>query len=155
MDRNRKAVDRDNMCGMPISPLQGPHPESQYRSCEVACSANVRSSFLATHPITILQVFYETYWDARPYQDESQWHPDGPFVWSFGDKTEYGIHGDSMRFKGPWMPTATLACLSTRSSARHRSHRASRRQISAISGRRSMNRSMAGCQSFPGGMGAM
>ncbi|KAB5517514.1 hypothetical protein GE09DRAFT_978906 [Coniochaeta sp. 2T2.1] len=48
----------------------------------------------ATHPVTIPQVFYETYWDTRPYQDKSQWHPEGPFVWSFGDKTGYGIHGD-------------------------------------------------------------
>lgn len=42
------------------------------------------------------QVFYETIWDTTPFNDKSQWPADGsqPFVWSFGDKTGYGIHGD-------------------------------------------------------------
>ncbi|KAL1856421.1 hypothetical protein VTK73DRAFT_8287 [Phialemonium thermophilum] len=50
----------------------------------------------ATHPVSIPQVFYETYWDTRPFNDKSQWPADGsqPFVWSFGDATGYGIHGD-------------------------------------------------------------
>ena len=49
----------------------------------------------ATHPVTIPQVFYETYWDTRPFNDKSIWPPDGKaFVWSFGDETGYGIHGD-------------------------------------------------------------
>lgn len=52
----------------------------------------------ATHPVAIPQVFYETYWDTRPFNDRSLWPADGsqPFVWSFGDKTGYGIHGDYM-----------------------------------------------------------
>ncbi|KAI1080460.1 hypothetical protein F5B20DRAFT_98054 [Whalleya microplaca] len=50
----------------------------------------------STHPVAIPQVFYETYWDTRPFNDKSQWPEDGsqPFVWSFGDQTGYGIHGD-------------------------------------------------------------
>ena len=50
----------------------------------------------ATHPVVIPQVFYETYWDTTPFNDKSQWPADGsqPFVWSFGDETGYGIHGD-------------------------------------------------------------
>ncbi|KAI0111645.1 hypothetical protein F4814DRAFT_441012 [Daldinia grandis] len=50
----------------------------------------------STHPVTIPQVFYETYWDTRPFNNKAEWPADGsqPFVWSFGDKTGYGIHGD-------------------------------------------------------------
>ncbi|RDL40864.1 Uncharacterized protein BP5553_00843 [Venustampulla echinocandica] len=51
---------------------------------------------LSTHPVSIPQVFYETIWDTSPFNDKSQWPADGsqPFVWSFGDKTGYGNHGD-------------------------------------------------------------
>ncbi|KAI1491718.1 hypothetical protein F5X96DRAFT_678189 [Biscogniauxia mediterranea] len=50
----------------------------------------------ASHPVTVPQVFYETYWDTRPFNDRSMWPEDGsqPFVWSFGDATGYGLHGD-------------------------------------------------------------
>ncbi|KAI1209444.1 uncharacterized protein F4807DRAFT_93823 [Annulohypoxylon truncatum] len=50
----------------------------------------------STHPVTIPQVFYETYWDTRPFNNKAEWPADGsqPFVWSFGDQTGYGIHGD-------------------------------------------------------------
>jgi hypothetical protein len=49
----------------------------------------------ASHPVSVPQVFYETYWDTRPFNDQSQWPSDGqPFVWSFGDKSGYGLHGD-------------------------------------------------------------
>ncbi|KAI0516899.1 hypothetical protein F5B22DRAFT_605428 [Xylaria bambusicola] len=50
----------------------------------------------ASHPVTIPQVFYETYWNTRPFNNKADWPADGsqPFVWSFGDKTGYGIHGD-------------------------------------------------------------
>lgn len=49
----------------------------------------------ATHPVSIPQVFYETYWDTTPFNDQSIWPTDGkPWVWSFGDDTGYGIHGD-------------------------------------------------------------
>lgn len=36
--------------------------------------------------------------DTRPFNDKSLWPADGtqPFVWSFGDKTGYGNHGDYM-----------------------------------------------------------
>ena len=50
----------------------------------------------ASHPVTVPQVFYETYWDTRPFNNRAEWPADGsqPFVWSFGDRTGYGIHGD-------------------------------------------------------------
>ncbi|KKY36456.1 hypothetical protein UCDDA912_g03527 [Diaporthe ampelina] len=50
----------------------------------------------STHPVTIPQVFYEAIWDTRQFNDKSLWPADGsqPFVWSFGDKTGYGSHGD-------------------------------------------------------------
>lgn len=52
----------------------------------------------STHPVSVPQVFYETYWDTRPFNDKSQWPADGsqPFVWSFGDKEGYGLHADYM-----------------------------------------------------------
>ncbi|RYO78567.1 hypothetical protein DL766_007490 [Monosporascus sp. MC13-8B] len=50
----------------------------------------------ASHPVPTPQVFYETYWDTRPFNNRAEWPADGsqPFVWSFGDRTGYGIHGD-------------------------------------------------------------
>ena len=40
------------------------------------------------------QLAYETMWDTSVFKD--MWPKDGsqPFVWSFGDKTGYGNHGD-------------------------------------------------------------
>ncbi|KAK0610066.1 hypothetical protein B0T17DRAFT_500735 [Bombardia bombarda] len=50
----------------------------------------------STHPVRIPQVFYETIWDTSPFNDKALWPADGsqPFVWSFGDATGYGTHGD-------------------------------------------------------------
>ncbi|KAF2202673.1 hypothetical protein GQ43DRAFT_501210 [Delitschia confertaspora ATCC 74209] len=50
----------------------------------------------ASHPVRIPQVFYETVWDTVPFNDKSLWPEDGgqPFVWSFGDRTGFGTHGD-------------------------------------------------------------
>lgn len=50
----------------------------------------------STHPVSIPQVFYETYWDTTPFNNPADWPADGsqPFVWSFGDSTGYGTHGD-------------------------------------------------------------
>ncbi|PSN69106.1 hypothetical protein BS50DRAFT_599453 [Corynespora cassiicola Philippines] len=50
----------------------------------------------ASHPVKIPQLFYEVIWDTVPFNDKSLWPEDGsqPFVWSFGDKTGYGNHGD-------------------------------------------------------------
>lgn len=52
----------------------------------------------STHPVSIPQVFYETYWDTAPFNNKAEWPADGsqPFVWSFGDATGYGMHGDYM-----------------------------------------------------------
>ncbi|KAK3343213.1 hypothetical protein B0H65DRAFT_510134 [Neurospora tetraspora] len=50
----------------------------------------------ASHPVKIPQLFYEVIWDTRPFNDKSIWSEDGsqPFVWSYGDFTGYGTHGD-------------------------------------------------------------
>ncbi len=42
----------------------------------------------ATHPVKIPQVFFETVFDTKAFNDKSLWPEDGsqPFVWSFGDK---------------------------------------------------------------------
>jgi hypothetical protein len=39
---------------------------------------------------------YEVMWDTRPFNDKSIWPADGsqPFVYSMGDGTGYGWHGD-------------------------------------------------------------
>ncbi|KAK3295368.1 uncharacterized protein B0H64DRAFT_145002 [Chaetomium fimeti] len=50
----------------------------------------------ASHPVPIPQLFYEVIWDTRQFNDRSLWPEDGsqPFVWSYGDYTGYGTHGD-------------------------------------------------------------
>jgi len=50
----------------------------------------------ASHPVKIPQLFYEIIWDTRQFNDPSIWPEDGsqPFVWSYGDYTGYGTHGD-------------------------------------------------------------
>ena len=50
----------------------------------------------STHPFKIPQLFFETVWDTTKFNDKADWPADGsqPFVWSFGDTTGYGTHGD-------------------------------------------------------------
>ncbi|KAI0528216.1 hypothetical protein F5B22DRAFT_632646 [Xylaria bambusicola] len=50
----------------------------------------------ATHPVKIPQLFYEVIWDTTAFNNKAEWPADGsqPFVWSFGDKSGYGNHGD-------------------------------------------------------------
>jgi hypothetical protein len=47
----------------------------------------------STHPKRLISLFYEVVWDTNPFAD--QWY-DGhqPFVFSTGDMTGYGYHGD-------------------------------------------------------------
>ncbi|CAA7271097.1 unnamed protein product [Cyclocybe aegerita] len=48
----------------------------------------------STHPVRLPLLFMETVWDTRPFN--SMWPTDGsqPFVFSMGDPTGYGHHGD-------------------------------------------------------------
>ncbi|KAH8665065.1 hypothetical protein BGZ60DRAFT_470745 [Tricladium varicosporioides] len=50
----------------------------------------------STHPVKIPQLMYETVWDTREFNDKSLWPDDGsqPFVFSMGDPTGWGHHGD-------------------------------------------------------------
>ncbi|KAI2783403.1 hypothetical protein F4815DRAFT_491541 [Daldinia loculata] len=50
----------------------------------------------ASHPVRMNQLFYEVNWDTRQFNNKEDWPEDGsqPFVWSFGDLTGYGNHGD-------------------------------------------------------------
>ncbi|KAH9906694.1 hypothetical protein F4778DRAFT_591728 [Xylariomycetidae sp. FL2044] len=51
----------------------------------------------STHPVRIPQLFYEVIWDTTAFNDvAADWPEDGsqPFVWSYGDRTGYGNHGD-------------------------------------------------------------
>ncbi|KAF2748509.1 hypothetical protein M011DRAFT_400391 [Sporormia fimetaria CBS 119925] len=49
----------------------------------------------SSHPIRIPQVMYEIMYDTTPFNDPKYWE-DGkqPLVYSFGDSTGYGAHGD-------------------------------------------------------------
>ncbi|KAF2732419.1 hypothetical protein EJ04DRAFT_578377 [Polyplosphaeria fusca] len=49
----------------------------------------------STHPVSIPQVMYEVMWDTGRYKNTA-WYGNGkqPFVYSFGDGTGYGQHGD-------------------------------------------------------------
>jgi len=44
-----------------------------------------------THPRRLVSILFETLWDVAPFDDA-----DGQFVWSTGDGTGYGYHGDFM-----------------------------------------------------------
>jgi len=48
----------------------------------------------STHPVRLPQVMYEVMWDTRPFLND--WPTDGsnPLVYSMGDGTGYGQHGD-------------------------------------------------------------
>ncbi|KAF4632326.1 hypothetical protein G7Y89_g5802 [Cudoniella acicularis] len=50
----------------------------------------------STHPVKIPQVMYETVWNTTEFNDPSLWPTDGsqPFVFSMGDPTGWGHHGD-------------------------------------------------------------
>ncbi|KAK2604774.1 hypothetical protein N8I77_007674 [Diaporthe amygdali] len=50
----------------------------------------------STHPVRIPQLMFETIWDTRQFNNQSDWPTDGsqPFVWSMNDETGYGNHGD-------------------------------------------------------------
>ncbi|KAF2458108.1 hypothetical protein BDY21DRAFT_371012 [Lineolata rhizophorae] len=50
----------------------------------------------SSHPVKIPQLFYETVWDTRAFNDPNEWPEDGsqPFVFSMGDPTGYGQHAD-------------------------------------------------------------
>ncbi|KAF2442753.1 hypothetical protein P171DRAFT_363620 [Karstenula rhodostoma CBS 690.94] len=49
-----------------------------------------------THPVKLPQILYETIWNTSAFNDASMWPTDGtqPFVFSMGDPTGYGWHGD-------------------------------------------------------------
>jgi Domain of unknown function (DUF1996) len=50
----------------------------------------------ASHPIRIPQLFMETMWDTRPFNNKAEWPANGdqPFVFSTGDPTGYSQHAD-------------------------------------------------------------
>ncbi|KAK0712017.1 hypothetical protein B0H67DRAFT_493768 [Lasiosphaeris hirsuta] len=49
-----------------------------------------------SHPVRLPQILYEAIWDTSAFNDKSLWPVDGsqPFVFSMGDETGYGWHGD-------------------------------------------------------------
>ncbi|KAI9813477.1 MAG: hypothetical protein M1827_004153 [Pycnora praestabilis] len=59
-----------------------------------------------SHPKHLISIFYEVIWNVDAFKDE--WYGSGqPFVWSTGDPTGYGYHGD---FVNGWdVPTLQQA----------------------------------------------
>lgn len=51
-----------------------------------------------SHPVRMPTLFYEVIWETNLFNDPELWPKDGsqPFVWSMGDPTGYGHHGDYM-----------------------------------------------------------
>jgi len=47
-----------------------------------------------THPIPMPHLFYETFWATDKFNDRWEESDGWPFVWSTGDSTGYGFHGD-------------------------------------------------------------
>ncbi|KAF2199510.1 hypothetical protein GQ43DRAFT_450228 [Delitschia confertaspora ATCC 74209] len=77
--KNLDSPDHQSHMAYPVNGTfenQGPCPES--------------------HPVRMPQLMYETIWDTRPFNNKEDWPEDGsqPFVWSFGDQTGFGTHGD-------------------------------------------------------------
>ncbi|KAF2864978.1 hypothetical protein BDV95DRAFT_632609 [Massariosphaeria phaeospora] len=52
----------------------------------------------ASHPVKLPQLMFEVMFDTRPFNDKAMWNDDGgqPFVFSMGDATGHGNHGDYM-----------------------------------------------------------
>jgi hypothetical protein len=50
----------------------------------------------ASHPVRIPQLFLETMWDTRQFNNKAEWPENGdqPFVFSTGDTTGFGQHAD-------------------------------------------------------------
>ncbi|KAF2272955.1 uncharacterized protein EI97DRAFT_503906 [Westerdykella ornata] len=50
----------------------------------------------ASHPVRVPQLMYEVIFETKAFNNKADWPADGsqPFVWSFGDRTGYGNHGD-------------------------------------------------------------
>ncbi|KAF2737207.1 hypothetical protein EJ04DRAFT_561842 [Polyplosphaeria fusca] len=58
--------------------------------------AQQRGKCPESHPVKLPQLMYEIMWDTRPYNKEELWNEDGsqPFVYSMGDASGHGSHGD-------------------------------------------------------------
>lgn len=49
-----------------------------------------------SHPVRLPQILYEAIWNTSAFNDKALWPVDGsqPFIFSMGDETGYGWHGD-------------------------------------------------------------
>ncbi|KAF9270754.1 hypothetical protein L218DRAFT_849364 [Marasmius fiardii PR-910] len=51
----------------------------------------------STHPVQLPLLFFETYWDTTPFDNEwTEGNGKQPFVWAMGDPTGFGYHADYM-----------------------------------------------------------
>jgi hypothetical protein len=64
-------------------------------------------------PVRLVSIFYEVVWHTEMFAD--MWYGDKqPFVFSSGDPTGYGQHGDFVRYKPSYIPTISPAPSNTR-----------------------------------------
>ncbi|KZF23573.1 putative WSC domain protein [Xylona heveae TC161] len=65
----------------------------------------------ASHPKHLISLFYEVIWDVNQFAND--WYGDEqPFVWSSGDATGYGYHGDFVNgWDVPTLQNAVDTCL--------------------------------------------
>ncbi|KAM3081329.1 hypothetical protein ACMFMG_004797 [Clarireedia jacksonii] len=116
----------------------------------------------ATHPIKIPQLFFEVVWDTTKFNDKSIWPTDGsqPFVWSYGDPTGYGTHGDYVfGWKGNALQTAmdarcNVACPQLKSQSIDAANQCTQasRVSEAIDGFLLINAPLLGLDTLPGNM---
>jgi len=59
-------------------------------------SVSISKMIKYSHPVKLPQILYETIWNTSAFNDQTMWPTDGtqPFVFSMGDPTGYGWHGD-------------------------------------------------------------
>ncbi|KAK0722610.1 hypothetical protein B0T26DRAFT_739810 [Lasiosphaeria miniovina] len=70
-------------------------PDHQSHMAYSGRSALAGDSCPASHPVRVPQVMYEIMWDTKPFNDPKYFQGGKqPFVYSFGDGTGHGQHGD-------------------------------------------------------------
>jgi hypothetical protein len=72
-----------------------PNHKDHVRYAINASFGNFGNGCPSTHPVTLPLLFFEGYFNTAPFANEWSGGKQ-PFVWSMGDPTGYGLHGDYM-----------------------------------------------------------